>query len=562
MNIGGGVALLLWGTRMVRTGMVRGFGGELRRAIAIGTRNRILAFGAGLGVTALLQSATATALIVASFVGRNLLAQSAALAVMLGADLGTALVARLLSLDLQWAWSVLVIAGVATFALGQATRQKDIGRAILGLGLMLLALRLIVATAAPLQESELFGQIVRSLGGEPLLALATAALLTWLLHSSLAMVLLVASLAGAGLLPVGLACVLVLGANLGGGLPALTATLAQPVPARRVTLGNLVFRTVGIALALPALGFVLPLLPWLGAGAASQTVGFHVAFNAGLALVFLPLTGLVGRLAVKLLPERPTADQPSKPRYLDASVVDTPSVALALAARETLRMGDIVEDMLRKSLQVIRSDDRKLAKEVERTDDIVDALHEAIKLFLTQISREGMDESESRRYVEIVAFTTNLEHVGDIIDKNLMELAAKKIRNKLSFSPEGQAEIVALHDRVIDHLKLALSVFVSGDIKTARQLLEEKVHFRDLERAAAENHLARLRSGQVQTLETSSLHLDVVRDLKRIHSHIASVAYPILEAAGELRPSRLRKQGASAAGAETGSGAEPVTKLS
>lgn len=562
MNIGGGVALLLWGTRMVRTGMVRGFGGELRRAIATGTRNRILAFGAGLGVTALLQSATATALIVASFVGRNLLAQSAALAVMLGADLGTALVARLLSLDLQWAWSVLVIAGVATFALGQATRQKDIGRAILGLGLMLLALRLIVATAAPLQESELFGQIVRGLGGEPLLALATAALLTWLLHSSLAMVLLVASLAGAGLLPVGLACVLVLGANLGGGLPALTATLSQPVPARRVTLGNLMFRALGIGLALPALGFVLPLLPWLGASAASQTIGFHVAFNAGLALVFLPLTGLVGRLAVKLLPERPTADQPSKPRYLDASVVDTPSVALALAARETLRMGDIVEDMLRKSLQVIRSDDRKLAKEVERTDDIVDALHEAIKLYLTQISREGMDESESRRYVEIVAFTTNLEHVGDIIDKNLMELAAKKIRNKLSFSPEGQAEIVALHDRVIDHLKLALSVFVSGDIKTARQLLEEKVHFRDLERAAAENHLARLRSGQVQTLETSSLHLDVVRDLKRIHSHIASVAYPILEAAGELRPSRLRKQGASAAGAEAGGGAEPVTKLS
>lgn len=561
MNIGGGVALLLWGTRMVRTGMVRGFGGELRRAIATGTRNRILAFGAGLGVTALLQSATATALIVASFVGRNLLAQSAALAVMLGADLGTALVARLLSLDLQWAWSVLVIAGVATFALGQATRQKDIGRAILGLGLMLLALRLIVTTAAPLQESELFGQIVRGLGGEPLLALATAALLTWLLHSSLAMVLLVASLAGTGLLPVSLACVLVLGANLGGGLPALTATLAQPVPARRVTLGNLVFRALGIAIALPTLGFVLPLLPWLGASAASQTVGFHVVFNAGLALVFLPLTGLVGRLAVKLLPERPSADQPSKPRYLDASVVDTPSVALALAARETLRMGDIVEDMLRKSLQVIRSDDRKLAKEVERTDDVVDALHEAIKLYLTQISREGMDESESRRYVEIVAFTTNLEHVGDIIDKNLMELAAKKIRNKLSFSSEGQAELIALHDRVIDHLKLALSVFVSGDIKTARQLLEEKVRFRDLERAAAENHLARLRSGQVQTLETSSLHLDVVRDLKRIHSHIASVAYPILEAAGELRPSRLRKQGA-AAGAEAGGGAEPVTKLS
>jgi phosphate:Na+ symporter len=179
-------------------------------------------------------------------------------------------------------------------------------------------------------------------------------------------------------------------------------------------------------------------------------------------------------------------------------------------------------------------------KDVERMDDTVDQLHEAIKLYVIRVSREQLDEADSRRTIDVLTFTTNLEHIGDIIDKNLMELAAKKIKHNLRFSNEGFAEIARMHERLLDNLALALNVFMSGDVRMARQLLGEKIRFRELERSYSDSHIDRLTLGKPETLATSSLHLDVIRDLKRINSHLTAVAYPILDAAGELSQTRLK----------------------
>jgi phosphate:Na+ symporter len=259
-----------------------------------------------------------------------------------------------------------------------------------------------------------------------------------------------------------------------------------------------------------------------------------------LALAFIGPLDALAWLLVRILPERKAKADAAAPLYLDETALDTPSVALTCASRETLHMGDIVETMLRQSMTALMTDDRKLVAELSRMDNIVDRLDEAIKLYVTRITRESLDERDGRRAMEIISFTINLEHIGDIIDKNLMELAAKKIKNKYQFSKEGAAELVDFHQRVIENLKLAFGVFVSGDVKVARRLIEEKTQLRSLELAAAESHLARLREGRPESIETTSLHLDVLRDLKRIHSHICSAAYPVLEAAGELEPSRLR----------------------
>jgi phosphate:Na+ symporter len=196
-------------------------------------------------------------------------------------------------------------------------------------------------------------------------------------------------------------------------------------------------------------------------------------------------------------------------------------------------MGDVVEQMLQKVMIALMTDNRPLVSEVSRMDNIVDRLDEAIKLYVTKLTRDSLDEREGRRAMEIISFAINLEHVGDIIDKNLSEVAAKKIKRKLQFSPEGAAELTAFHKRVLDSLKIALAVFMSGDVIEARKLIAEKVELRNAELAAAERHLERLREGRPETLETTSLHLDVLRDLKRIHSHICSVAYPVLDMAGE-----------------------------
>ena len=541
LNIAGGVALLLWGVRMVRTGVTRAFGAGLRRLIAASTRNRLAAFGVGIGVTALLQSSTATALIVASFAGGGLIAATAALAVMLGADVGTTLVAQVLSLDVGFLSPALVIIGVVAHMTAAVGPRRHLGRVAIGLGLMLLALQLIVGASAPLREAPALGFILAPLAQEALLAVLLAALLTWLAHSSLAVVLLIMSLAATNVVPLPLAFALVIGANIGGAISPVMMTMGSGREARRVPVGNLLMRLVGGLAMLPLIGLVVPLLPELGAAPARQVVNFHTAFNLGLAIVFLPLIDAVAALVARLLPAEPRGEDPSQPRYLDPAALDTPSVALASAARETLRMGDLVETMLARSIDVFQNDDAGLAREIEETDDIVDTLHEAIKLYLTKASAEELEDRESRRCVEILTFTTNLEHIGDIIDKNLMELAHKKIRKQVSFSVAGLKEIQEFHAHVVANMQLAFNIFMEGDVKLARQLLAEKISMRDLEISVAESHFDRLRAGRPETIQTTGLHLDIIRDLKRINGHLTAVAYPILEAAGELTDSRLRK---------------------
>jgi phosphate:Na+ symporter len=525
---------------MVRTGVLRAYGGDLRRGLGRSMGNRVSAFFAGLGTTVLLQSSTATALMAASFASKGFVSITAALAIMLGADVGTSLVAQVFSLKLDWLSPLLILVGVAVFMGAKSTRPRDLGRTVVGLGIVLLALRLIALTAEPMRQSEVLSEVLAALAGEPVIALIVAALLTVLSTSSLAVILLVISLVTHGVIDLPLGFVLVLGANLGGGVTPLLATLGAEPEARRVPLGNLVFRAVGALALLPALPYLAPYIALIETDGWRQIANFHTAFNLALAIVFLPLVGPAAKLCTRLLPDRPVPEESGKPRYLDPAAQESPAVAIANAARETLRMGDIIERMLRQTLAVFRQDDRKLLKEVEELDDSVDRLHEAIKLYLSEVSREALDPGDNKRAIDVITFTTNLEHVGDIVDKNLMELANKKIRNRLQFSPEGLEEICGMHQRLMDNLRLALNVFIAGDVKMARLLLEEKVAFRELERRASEGHLERLRSGKIASIETSSLHLDVIRDLKRINSHLTSVAYPILDAAGELAHTRLK----------------------
>jgi phosphate:Na+ symporter len=547
LDLMGGVALLLWGLHMVHSGIVRAFGASLRRVMATVLRTRLQAFLAGLGITALLQSSTATALMLSSFSASGMVELAPALAVMLGANVGTTLIVQLLSFDSSAISPLLLVLGVVAFKRSRVARGRDLGRVAIGLGLMLLSLHLLLTSLAPAENAPLVREILSAITGEPLLTLLLGAVLTWLAHSSVATVLLTMSLAYSGFIPPLAACALILGANLGSALNPFIEGLSSSNPAHhRLPAGNLLTRLAGCALFLPLLE---PLLGWLTPledNPARLAADFHTLFNVVVALVFLPPIQPLSRLLCRWLPDSKAADDPAQPLYLDASALDTPSVALACAARETLHMGDIVETMLRESMQVLLGNDRKLALAVSQRDNAVDSLHEAIKLYVVRLTRDSLDEAEGRRAMEIMALSINLEHIGDIIDKNLMELANKKIKHQLQFSREGAQELEAFHRLVIDNLKLSFTVFLTGDVKAARQLLDEKTRVRELEMQAAESHMARLREGRLESLETSSLHLDILRDFKRIHSHLCATAYPALEASGQLRPSRLRQQAVSA----------------
>jgi phosphate:Na+ symporter len=464
------------------------------------------------------------------------------MAVMLGANIGTTLIVQALSFDISAIAPVLFVVGLGAFNFGGRTMTRDLGRVAIGLGLMLLSLHILLGTLAPVEMAPGVGALLSAITGEPVVCVLAAAALTWAAHSSAAVVLLIMSLAYSHFVTPAAALALVLGANLGSAInPLLEGSSSANAANRRLPLGNLVNRLVGVALVLPFLQPIADLFARLDPNPARMTADFHTAFNVVLALAFVFVLDGLAALLTKLLPEPAKRADPAAPLYLDDTAVDTPSVALACAARETLHMGDVIEEMLRKAMTALMTNDRKLVAEVSRMDNIADRLDEAIKFYVTRITRGSLDERDGRRATEIIAFAINLEHIGDIIDKNVMELAAKKIRHKYEFSKDGAAELEAFHKRIIENLKLAFSVFINEDVRIARTLIEEKTQLRNLELGYAESHLARLREGRPESIETSSLHLDILRDLKRIHSHICSAAYPVLEAAGELQPNRLKE---------------------
>jgi phosphate:Na+ symporter len=535
LDLMGGVALLLWGLHMVLSGVLRAFGPNLRRFLERALGNRFSAFAAGLGLTALLQSSTATGLMTASLASDGTVGLVPALAIMLGANVGTTLIVQVLSFGISAVAPVFFIIGVVTFRIGGSSLTKALGRVAIGLGLMLLALHILLDTLAPAEQAPAVQALLGAVTTDPVLCLVIAAALTWAAHSSVTVVLLVMSLAYSHFVSEPAALALVLGANLGSAINPLIEGGVHGNPAsRRLPAGNLLNRLVGILIAIPFLPSIAHELSSIQPDAAKMVAEFHMLFNIALALIFIGPLDTVAWLLVRILPDRKQTADAAAPRYLDEAALETPPLALSNAARETLRMGDTVETMLREVMTALMTNDRQLVGNVSKMDNVVDKLDDAIKLYVTKLTRDSLDEREGRRAMEIVSFTINLEHIGDIIDKNLCQLAAKKIKRGYQFSAEGAAELTGFHKRVCDCLQAAFGIFMTGDIEAARRLLREKADMRKAELEAADRHIERLREGRTESLETTSLHLDALADLKRIHSHICSVAYPVLEAAGEL----------------------------
>lgn len=541
LNIIGGVCLLLWGLGTVRKGVTRAFGSNLHTIISRSTSNRVYAFLTGIGVTTLLQSSTATALIISSFCGHGLMTVTAGVAVMLGADLGTTLVAQILSFDFSWLAPFFLFSGYFIYRLFKnKNRMQHVGRLFIGLGLMLLALAFIKLSAEPLKTSETLAIVLHSLGNEPILAVLCAALLTWVMHSSLATILLFVTLASSGVLDVNIALIMVLGANLGGAIAPIVTTMREGRAASRVPVANMVMRFISVLLVFPFIGVAHELISYFGDTPERMIVNFHTAFNIGVVVLFLPVSHIVARRVETWMPDQIDYDDPSVPKYLDEKHLETPSIALSDAMRETLRMAEMLETMLDDLILALRQNNEKLLITVIERDDVLDGLYKAIKYYMAKIMHESLDEEDAQQYIQILAFATNLEGCGDTVVKSMADMAEKKIRKKSSFSHDGWAEIKNIHKHVQDTLRLSQNVLLSGDRQLARRLIESKDTIREYERKTSESHLNRIRDGVPETIATSSIHLDIIRDYRRLNSLLATVAYPILEDAGDLMTRRLK----------------------
>ncbi|WP_323013472.1 Na/Pi cotransporter family protein [Devosia sp.] len=530
LHIAGAVTLLLWATRMVRTGMERSQKAVLQRLLGQGGRGTLRMAGLGAGVAMLLQSSTAVALLAAGFAASGKLSLSLGLATLLGADLGSALVVQFLSINPEWLMPLLLLVGGTMFLRGRNRDVRQLGRVVMGIGLILISLQLIGQSTLPLRDAPMLPGIVAYLAGDPFTAFLLAAAFTWLIHSSVAFVLLVVTLAVQGLVPFELGASLVLGANIGSGLIAYVLTRTGTAVARRLTLGNLLFRS---ALAIVLLGLLwLSHIPgaYLGPDAARQIVNFHLAYNVILLVVALPLTRPMARLTEWLV-RSPAGEAEARrisPVRLDDRLIGQPPLALASAKRELLRMAEVVERMLEPIMELYESADPEKIREIKQLEHAVNAAQSDIKLYLSRIRYPQPDGPEAMRGQELAQFAINLEYVGDAVVKTLVKLAETRSEQKVKFSAAGWRELNDLHYRVVENLHLALNVLMSEDRASAELLLAQKASMGDAGRASAAEHLARLRDGAQQSIATSNIHLETVRAFKTINSLLASVAYPVL----------------------------------
>ncbi len=537
VNLLGAVALLLFGLTQVKDGVTRAFGVKLRTILATSTRNGPRSFLSGFFATIALQSSTATALTVASFAERDLIRPRMAQIVLLGANVGTAVTAWIFATGVAWLSPLLIVSGIV-LRKGSSNARQGGGTALVGVGLMLLSLHLLSNATEPMRASPALGAFIGMLDDAWPVALLLSAAMAFFSSSSLAMVVLILSLASAGILSTGLIIVLVLGANLGGAIPPVIATMSGPAAARRITLGNLVIRAIGCAIAMPLASYGAIALQRLPLSESMLPVDAHLIFNILLTIVAWPLSGFVSDLMAKVVPSDVQSDD--GPRFLDKDALDTPVVALANATREVLVIGDTIERMLIRAENAFKHNDLAPLTEIAALEKKVDQLQQEVKIYLSQLGRKGLDENDARRSITVIDYAINLEHMGDIIEKGLCEQIRKKILNGFKFSDEGYDELKTLFDMTIENLRAAQSVFVTGDFALARRLMEIKIDIRRLEKRSSGRHLERLRDGLMESLQTSSLHLDMLRDLKRINAHIVSVAHPILDESGILGESRLR----------------------
>jgi phosphate:Na+ symporter len=525
----GGMALLLYGIQLTGEALQRAAGGRLRTLLTGLARNRLTALASGAAVTAIIQSSSATTVMLIGFVSAGLMTFRQTLGVILGADIGTTLTVQLLAFKVT-EWSLLLVGvGFTVVFVSRRRAAKDVGQALLGFGLIFLGLKLILDGVAPLRANPLATQLFASVTGSVVLAILAAAVFSALVHSSAATIGLALALASEGLLTLDGAVAIVVGANIGTCATALMAAVGTTAEAKRVACAHIAFKVLGALLVVPLIGPFTGLVATTSADPARQIANAHTFFNLGISLVFLPFAPWAARAVEALVPDDQPGDNPFRTRYLDERALDQPALALGQATREALRMADVVQGMLRDVAPALSSEHPEPLEDVERRDDQVDFLEREIKLFLARLSREAMGADLSHKEIGLISVIGNLENIGDIIDKNLIELARKRLYHGRRFSEAGWAEIVEFHAMVAKNFERAIAAFATGDRGLAQEVLDQRPIMRQRERELRQSHLERLRAGLTESLETSEIHLDVLSNLKRISSHVSAIVFPILE---------------------------------
>ena len=531
---------MIWAVRLVRTGVERGFAAPMRIWLRHSAKNRLLAAGTGMAAAVFLQSSTAVAVLVSNFVSKGGLATAAGLAILLGADIGSAVVTQLLMLRQPILIPLLLVIGVTVFLRGEGSNTRQLGRIMIGLALIFVSLDMIRSATEPMISNPATQGIMAYLGRDLLTAFVIGAIFAWGVHSSVAAVLLFVTLAGQSILPTPAAATMILGANLGGGLIAFLLTYTAPLAVRRMVMGNLILRGGGAALVVLIIAAMPDLLNQLGATPARQAINLHLAFNVALALVALPFVGPITAALSYVMAEKPNSNAAlTVASALDPALLDRPQRAIDCAARELLGMGQKIEQMLFAVEPLYIQWNAATATLIADQDKEIKQTHLDIKLYLARLGQKGLDEDLSRRLMELASISSSLDSAADAIARIMLKLAKRLDMQKLQFSPQGRDEIRDFTDRVQSNVQLALNVMMNQNPAEARELVAAKEKVRKVEQKLQRSHIGRLREGLAESIETSNIHQETLRALKQINTAFSMVGHPILLKSGDLLKSRL-----------------------
>lgn len=538
LNIAGAAALLIWSVRLVRTGVERGFAASLRYWLRHSAKNRLVAVASGMGAAVFLQSSTAVAVLVSNFVAKGGLTAAVGLTILLGADVGSAVVTQLLMVRLSFLIPLLMLVGVILFLRAEGS-TRQVGRILIGLALILVSLEMIRAATGPLVANPATQTVMTYLGRDLLSAFVLGAVFAWVVHSSVAAVLLFVTLAGQGVLPVSAAGAMILGANLGGAFIAYVLTLSAPMMSRRMVVANLILRGGGAVLVTSLLAFSPDLMDRLGATVARQTINLHLVFNLVLAVIALPFVGILTAVLTRVMQDKPVVSAALNSSALDVTALDRPQRALDCAARELLSMGQNIERMLIAVEPLYDTWNTSVAKTIRDQDDTIKKMHLDIKLYLARLGQKGLDEDFGRRSMDLASISSSLDSASDAIARIMLELAKRLDAQQLQFSLQGMHEITDFFDRVQSNVQLALNVMMNQNPAEARELVAAKEKVRKVEQNLQCSHIGRLREGLAESIETSNIHQETLRALKQVNTAFSMVGYPILLKSGDLLKSRL-----------------------
>ncbi|MEP1539160.1 MAG: Na/Pi cotransporter family protein [Paracoccaceae bacterium] len=541
LAIASAAGLLVWSVRLVRTGFERAYGTQMRGWLRKSTGIRIHAAATGGAAAFLLQSATGVAMLVAGFMSSSSIATLPAFAMLLGADVGSALVAQVLVVKSNILMSVLLLVGCLLFLRATGSRSRHCGQIVIGLALILVSLGMILATSKALVELDValavFGYFAQNLA----LAFMVSAVLAWLMHSSLAAILLWVTLAAQGILPTEAAMSMVLGANLGGAFIAFALTLGAEIEVRRVVLANLIWRGGCAALCVIPLQYLSgSSLDWLGTTGAQQALNLHLVFNVFVLCIGLPFSSVLLALASAILRKpAPTTSQRQVAGLLDPSAQTTPSRALDLAARELMHIGERVEVMLSDAMRLYRTYDEGAAKSVRNDHKLVRASVRNLKFYLARLDQSEIGDDAIQKGHDLVEAAIHLASGADVISEKLVRLSHQIHTENLTFSKVGHIEIEDMYDQVLQNVQLGINVLMTQSPDAARSLIERKTQFRETEKRLRRCHLEQLQNQASETLETSDVHLDTLQVLKAVNTSFAMTAYPLLQQTGAFLESRL-----------------------